>query len=53
MEIRLLGPLAAIADDGAILPVGGGKQGALLAALALEAGQTLSDGGAGRASGMR
>jgi DNA-binding SARP family transcriptional activator len=42
MEIRLLGPLEAVAGDGSVLPIGGGKQRALLAALALEAGQTLS-----------
>ena len=42
MDIRLLGPLEAIADDGVVLPIGGGKQRALLAALALEAGRTLS-----------
>ena len=42
MEIRLLGPLEAVAGDGSVLPIGGGKQRALLAALALEAGRTLS-----------
>ena len=41
MEIRLLGPLEAVADDGAVLPIGGGKQRALLAALALDAGRTV------------
>jgi DNA-binding SARP family transcriptional activator len=41
MDVRILGPLD-VRDEGRIVPVGGPKQRALLALLALEAGKTLS-----------
>ena len=41
MEIRLLGPLEAM-EDGVPLPLGGGKQRALLAVLSLAAGQVVA-----------
>lgn len=42
MEIRLLGPLDALGDDGTPLPLGGPRQRALLAALALAPGRTVA-----------
>jgi DNA-binding SARP family transcriptional activator len=41
-EIRLLGPLEVLADDGEPLPLGGQKQRAVLAALALRPGEVVS-----------
>ena len=41
MELRLLGELEAVADDGSVMAVRGGKQRALLAVLALHRGEPL------------
>ncbi len=42
MEVAILGPVEVHDDDGRVLEVGGRKQRALLAALALEAGRVVS-----------
>ncbi len=43
-EFRLLGPLEAVDDDGAAIPLGGTKQRAVLAVLLLRAGEVVSTG---------
>ncbi len=42
MEIRVLGPLEVVTDDGQLVDVGGQLPQALLVALALAAGQPVS-----------